>query len=100
MDTDEALVEISGQLTRANDLVVGGAQGGETEGRITWAQTVLEERLGGQALEPLPSTEAGQGTSVEHLARAAELADEHLGDEEADLRLKRAIHEALSSARR
>lgn len=101
MNTEEALVDISKHLTRANDLVVAGSQDGEAQGRITWAQTVLENRLGGQALEPLPSLEeAGQETPVEHLARAAELAEEHLGTDEADLQIKWAVHEALSSARR
>ena len=100
MDTEKALVEISRHLTRANDLTSRGGQRGETEGRITWAQMVLEERLGGQALEPVPSLEeAERETTAEHLARAAELADEHLGASELDLRLKKAIHEALAAAR-
>jgi hypothetical protein len=100
MDIDEALVRISGHLMRANDLISVDA-GGEIGGRISWAQMVMEERLGGQALEPVPSLdEAGRETTAEHLAQAAELAYEHLGVSEEDLRLKSAIHEALAAASR
>ena len=100
LNTEEALVEISKHLMRANDLIGSGDQGGEVGGRITWAQMVLEERFGAHALEPVPSLkDAKRETTVEHLARAAELADDHLGSDELDLRLKRALQEALSPAR-
>jgi hypothetical protein len=61
---------------------------------------VLEEQLGGQVLEPLPSLEEHtQEAPTEYIEQATELADEYLGDDGEEGRLKRAVHDALSTAR-
>jgi hypothetical protein len=64
MDTDEALAKISGHLMKANDLI-GADEGSELGGHISWAQMVMEERLGEQALGPVTSfDEAARGTRL------------------------------------
>lgn len=94
MNSEEILVEIARHLLSANDLIDKEKQESRTEGHITRAQVLIDKHLDGLPLDSYTP----QTTPIDHLEKAHQLAEEHLGVEGEEGNIRGAVWEAFSEA--